>query len=258
VRIAVLGATGVSGRFVVMEASRRGHDVVAIARNPPANPPAGVSAASADLQTGQGLAAALNDVDTVIDCSNIVTNSGAKATRFFTQAHRNLLAARRRTTPAHWVLLSILGAHAVPMPYYKAKVDQERLWSAESGVSLVRSTQFHQFADQILRRMGLGPGAVVPTMRVQPIAAESTASVLVSVAEADPSGTTHEIAGPREENLVDMARRLIDTGRSTRRFVLPMPIPGAAGRAIKDGALLGPRASTHGPSFDDWLALSPH
>ncbi len=89
-------------------------------------------------------------------------------------------------------------------------------------------------------------------MRVQPIAAESAASVLVSVAEAGPSAA-QEIAGPREENLVNMARKIITSGHSNRRFVTPVPIPGAAGRAIRAGALLSSGAAIHGPSFHDWL-----
>ena len=253
-RIAVLGATGVSGGHVVTEAARRGHDVVAIARNPSGIPAAGVQIAGADLQSGRGLVDALAGVDAIIDCSNIT--SASKATQFFTRAHQNLLQARHPTQPAHYVLLSIVGAHAVPMAYYKAKAAQERLWTADPSVSLVRSTQFHQFADQMLHRMGLGPIAVIPKMRVQPIAAESAARVLVSVAETGPTATVHEISGPQEENLVRMARHLIDSGRtdSPRRFVVPLTIPGAAGRAIRDGSLLSPQAQPHGPGFEDWLA----
>ena len=228
--------------------------MVAIARNPPTTPAAGIQIAAADLQSGRGVVDALAAVDAIIDCSNIT--SASKATQFFTQAHQNLLQARNPTQPAHYVLLSIVGAHAVPMAYYKAKAAQERLWTADPRVSLVRSTQFHQFADQMLHRMGVGPIAVIPKMRVQPIAAESAASVLVSVAEAGPTTTVHEITGPQQEDLVDMARHIIDSGRtdSPRRFVVPLTIPGAAGRAIRDGALLSPQAQPHGPSFDDWLA----
>jgi len=242
--IAVLGATGVSGGFVVTEAAERGHDVVAIARNPSSNPADGIQPTTADLQSGRGLVRALDGVDAIIDCSN--TPSASKATQFFTQAHQNLLQARKPSV--HYVLLSIVGAHAVPMAYYKAKAAQERLWAADPHASLVRSTQFHQFAEQMLHRMGLGPVAVIPRMRVQPIAAESAASVLVSVAEAGPTAV-HEIAGPREENLLDMARHI----KSSRRSVVPLTIPGAAGRAIRDGALLSAAADKHGPSFDDWL-----
>jgi uncharacterized protein YbjT (DUF2867 family) len=248
VRIAVLGATGVSGGHVVTEAAQRGHDVVAIARNPTGSPPAGIQITVADLQSGRGLADALAGVDAIIDCSNIT--SASKATQFFTQAHQNLVQARNSTKPFHYVLLSIVGAHAVPMAYYKAKAAQERLWAGDPHVSLVRSTQFHQFADQMLHRMGFGPIAVIPKMRVQPIAAESAARVLVSVAETGPTATVHEISGPREEDLVDMARRI----QSPRRFVVPLTIPGAAGRAIRDGALLSPQAQPHGPGFEDWLA----
>ena len=66
--------------------------------------------------------------------------------------------------------------------------------------------------------MGLGPVAVIPRMRVQPIAAESAASVLVSVAEAGPTAV-HEIAGP--------ARRTWWTWPGTSTAVVPS-IRGAA------------------------------
>ena len=37
--------------------------------------------------------------------------------------------------------------------------------------ALLRSTQFHEFPDQVLRRALRGPVAVVPKMRIQPVAA---------------------------------------------------------------------------------------
>ena len=70
----------------------------------------------------------------------------------------------------------------------------------------------------------------------------------------DPAAGPEDLAGPEEHDLVDLARRLL-RARGSRRVVLPVRPPGAAGRAMARGALLptgpGPRGTQ---TFDAWLA----
>jgi uncharacterized protein YbjT (DUF2867 family) len=54
----------------------------------------------------------------------------------------------------------------------------------------------------------LGPVAVLQKMRIQPIAAAEVADRLVGLALGGPQGI-EELAGPREEQLIDLARRLL-------------------------------------------------
>ena len=73
--------------------------------------------------------------------------------------------------------LSIIGARHVNSNYYAGKTVQEQILEAEtSGWSLLRTTQFHEFAIQLLEHGKLGPLQIVPTMRSQPIAAAEVAA----------------------------------------------------------------------------------
>ena len=108
--------------------------------------------------------------------------------------------------------------------------------------TILRVTQFHEFAEQVYARAKIGPFHVAPRMRTQPIAAREVADRLVALAEARPAGRHADIAGPREESLVEMVRGF--AGRAAQRAWIPaIPLPGAAGRAQRDGSLLpGPGA----------------
>jgi uncharacterized protein YbjT (DUF2867 family) len=103
---------------------------------------------------------------------------------------------------------------------------------------------------------GRGRVAVVPRMRIQPIAAREVANALVTLALGPAVGHAPELAGPEEQQLVDMVRRLV-AARGLRRMLLPIRAPGAAGRAMADGALLptepGPRGRQ---TFAEWLEQS--
>jgi len=67
------------------------------------------------------------------------------------------------------------------------------------------------------------------------------------------AGRAAELAGPREERVPDMARRLA-SARGRRPLVISLPLPGATGRGMRTGALLptspGPRGTQ---TFDQWL-----
>ncbi|HXJ24298.1 MAG TPA: NAD-dependent epimerase/dehydratase family protein, partial [Streptosporangiaceae bacterium] len=78
-RIAVAGATGRVGRHVVDVLNEGGHDVVAISRSN-----------GVDVITGEGLAAALEGVEVVIDTSTGPSAEQGPATEFFLTATRNL------------------------------------------------------------------------------------------------------------------------------------------------------------------------
>ena len=97
----------------------------------------------------------------------------------------------------------------------------------------------------------------VREMRTQLVAARTVAEALVdlgTVAEPAPEGPLPEIAGPREESLVEMATLLV------RRRGEPLRIEGVRDPDDPDselyvtGALLpGPHATLAGPTFEQWL-----
>jgi len=241
-RVAVVGGTGVAGRRVVAALKDAGHEAVVLARS-----------AGVDVVKPSGLDEALAGVDAVIDAGNLATQSRRKAVTFFTAATENLLAAEKRAGVGHHIVLSIVGIDRVDTGYYAGKRRQEELALAGPiPCSVLRATQFHDFPGQMLERMP-GPVALMPKMRTQPVAVTEVAAALVALAEQAPVGMAPELAGPQQESLPDLARRVLKK-QGSRRRVLPVRLPGAAGRAMAEGALLPTAAGPRGrETFDEWL-----
>lgn len=239
-KIAVAGGTGVVGRHVVDVARERGHHVVVLSRSE-----------GVDLTTGAGLTERLDDVDAVIDTTNQVSQKRADSEAFFGGVTRTLLSAEAAAGVHHHVVLSIVGIDDVDSGYYAGKRLQERI-VAEGPVpwSVLRATQFHEFAEQALGFARVGPFSLVPRMLSQPVAAREVGQALVDLAEGDPVGRAPELAGPERLQMVDLARKV-----AHGRRVVPVRVPGAAGRAMRTGALVptddGPRGRV---TFDAWLA----
>lgn len=141
-RIAVAGGTGWVGRRVVEQVRAMGADPVVLARS-----------AGVDLTTGAGLDAALVGVTAVIDVSNVTATSRSRAVRFFEAVTSTLLSAGARAGVRHHVALSIVGCDRVDFGYYAGKRRQEELVLAAGTLGTVlRATQFHEFAAQTLER----------------------------------------------------------------------------------------------------------
>jgi uncharacterized protein YbjT (DUF2867 family) len=86
------------------------------------------------------------------------------------------------------------------------------------------------------------------------VAAAEVASVLADAAESDPRGGRVTVAGPQVVSVRDLARTWLSaTGRSA--VLLPVPLPGSTGRALRAGALTADHADVTGViTFADWLA----
>ena len=244
-RIAVVGGTGVVGRHVVAAVSAAGHDASVVARS-----------TGADLVSGEGLVDALDSADAVIDVANASSSSGRKSMAFFERATTNLLRAEREVGVGHHVALSIVGIDEIDFGYYVAKRRQEELVRGGSVPwTMLRATQFHEFPAQLAERMK-GPLLPVPTMVTQPVAASEVAECLVELALAGPSGTMSEIAGPEVHRMPELARRLM-RAHGSRRFVLPVRLPGKVGTAMAGGGLLPTEDGRRGTqTFADWLSVA--
>jgi uncharacterized protein YbjT (DUF2867 family) len=245
-RIAVAGGTGQVGSYVVEALRAAGHDPVVLSRGHGVN-----------LTTGDGLDEAMGGVEAVVDVSNTLTTSGKKSVAFFESATTHLLDAGQRAGVRHHVALSIVGIDRVNLGYYAGKRRQEELVLASPlPTSVLRATQFHEFGGQVLERMP-GPVAIIPRMRTQPIAAREVADALVALVLDSPVGKAPDLAGPQEENLADMARRLL-RARGSRRLVLQLRLPAPGGGAMATGGAL---PNTPGPrgvqTYDEWLAQQP-
>jgi nucleoside-diphosphate-sugar epimerase len=82
-----------------------------------------------DLVTGDGLDAALEGVDAVVDAISSPPISPDETREYFAMTTTNLLAAEERAGVRHHVLLSIVGIHRMGggTAHYSGKREQERL-----------------------------------------------------------------------------------------------------------------------------------
>lgn len=234
-KMAVAGGTGWVGKLVVQQAGERGHEVVVISRS-----------GGVDLMTGAGLDDALRGVDVVIDVANVATLSRKASVAFFEAETRNLLAAEERAGVGHHVLLSIVGVDRVDSGYYFGKRRQEELALAGPiPVTLLRVTQFHEFAAQMLDKVP-GPVKVAPLMKSRPVAASEVAAELVRLAEGPAQGRVTELAGPEVLTMASMMRRL-----AKGKLVLTVPV----GKAMANGGVL-PTGDFHRGkiTFEEWAA----
>ncbi|WP_457963306.1 NAD(P)H-binding protein [Arthrobacter sp. D1-29] len=242
--IAVAGGTGKVGRHVVSIARERGHAVKILARSE-----------GVDLVSGQGLAGALEGVDTLIDVVSIQTLSAKVSVKFFSATTTHLLEEAKAAGVRHYLALSIVGADKAAAGIYAGKLVQEELVSGgDVPWTILRATQFHEFAGQVLGRSSVGPLAVVPRMATQPIAAREVAVALVDAAEAGPQGRIPDLGGPRVEQLVDMVRAYAEKS-GQRKLVIGATAPGRLWKAMRNGTLLPEAGAAVGrQTFQDWLA----
>ena len=245
-RIAVAGATGNIGALTVTALRKAGHDVVRISRS-----------LGVDLVTGDGLDAALNGVDAVVDATNATAADPAETVAFFGAATRNLLAAEERTGVGHHVLLSIAGVDRVEgNAHYAGKREQERLVTAGPVPwSIVPATQFHDFAAMLAGWTERDGVATIPPLLVQPVAPADVADVLAEVAAGTPQGRCPDLAGPEPQDLVDMARR---THQARGRTVKLVPTwSGPLGTDMAGDVLLPGEGARIAPTtFEEWLATA--
>ncbi|KQO41848.1 SDR family oxidoreductase [Aeromicrobium sp. Leaf245] len=243
-RIAVAGGTGMVGRHVVDVAREEGHEVVVLSR-----------AAGVDLTEGEGLDVALAGVDVVVDVTSTATQDAQESRRFFDAVTRHLLAAEERAGVGHHVALGIVGSDRATGGYYVGKVHQEQL--VESGAvpwTILRATQFHEFAQQLHGQVTLGPFVLVPVMRSEPVAAREVAERLVALAVGRPTGRARDLGGPDVRRMVDMVRAYARQVGDRRR-ILAVPLPGPLGRGMRDGSLLTRAGADHGTTeFEAWLS----
>jgi uncharacterized protein YbjT (DUF2867 family) len=244
-KIAVTGATGRLGSPLVDVLEGRGYEVVPIARSK-----------GVDVITGEGLVEALQGVDAVVDLATGPSPDEKEATEFFTTSTRNLQEAGVQAGVKRIVLVSIIGIDKFTTGYNAAKLAQEK--AALEGpipTRIVRAAQFHEFVEQLLEWGRQGDVAYVPAMNTQVVAARALAEALAELlADSEPTGPMLEVAGPRPERLVELARLLVaHRGESlqvseTTEFFPEGDLYDAA------APLPGPGARLVGPTYEEWLS----
>ncbi len=198
--ITVVGASGLIGTKVVGLLEGDGHEVVAASRT-----------SGVDVLTGDGLAAALAGANVLVDLLNSPSFDDDPVMEFFTTSTTNLVAAAKAAGVGNYVALSIVGVDGLPNSgYMRAKVVQEKIIT-ESGLpyTILRATQFAEFADAITDSLTVGDEVRVPDALIQPIAADDVAAAVARAAVAEPLNGIVNIGGPEKISFERMARDVL-------------------------------------------------
>ncbi len=254
-RVVVLGGTGAMGSAVTALLRDRGHDAVAASR-----------ATGVDVSTGAGLDDALVGADTVVDCLNVVTMSRKRAVSFFEGAATRVSRSAASAGVGHIVCLSIVNVTDPGVRratgYYAGKAAQEEVYAtATVPVTIARTTAWFSLAETFLSQIRVGPVAVVPGMRVQPVHPAAAAAFVVDAVESGPAtalaerSTTspgpevRQLAGPEVLDAAAMARAVASARHPGVRVVrLPVPVTG-----LRQGLLPRAEVPVDPRTFSDWL-----
>jgi len=243
-KITVIGATGLIGSKVVDLLEGDGHDVVAASR-----------ASGADVLTGEGLADAVAGADVLVDMTNSPSFDDDPVMDFFSRSSANLVAAAKHSGVGHYVALSIVGSDDLPQSgYMRAKVVQEKA-IAESGLSytIVRATQFQEFAAAIVGSLAVGDDVRVPDALIQPIAADDVAAEVARVTVGDPANGVVNIGGPEKVSFANLARMVLAKQGADKTVVVD-PQATYFGTPLTETSLVTGHGAVLGAvRFADWL-----
>jgi uncharacterized protein YbjT (DUF2867 family) len=237
--VLVTGGTGTVGRIVVDHLTTAGKDVRILSRGRRPPQRTDVRHVVGDVQTGDGLNAALDGVDTIVHC---------------VYPSEHLVAAAKRAGSPHLVYVSIVGIDRVPFGLYRKMLANERV-IAESGLpwTVMRATQFHDLIAFILRMLAKPPVMALPSgLRFQPVDVRDVGERLARLALGEPVGRAPDFGGPQVRALDDLARSyLAIVGK--RRLIVPIGLPGKVFGAVRAGALTAPQHAAGTINFERYL-----
>ena len=250
--ILVTGGTGTLGRLVVARLRDAGRGVRVLSRG------SGEGLVTGDLDTGEGIDAAVAGVATVVHCAGAQKGDDVKA--------GHLVEAAARAGLPHIVYISVVGADRMPVVsrtdramfgYFESKRAAERVIE-ESGLpwSTLRAAQFHELMFTTARGMSKLPIVPVPSgARFQPVAADEVAERLVELALGEPAGLVPDIAGPRIYPMRELIRGYLRTFGKHRALV-SLRLPGRAARAFREGANLAPDHAVGRCTWEEFLSTA--
>lgn len=253
--VLVTGGTGTLGRHVVRGLREAGRAVRVMARTE-AETEHDVEFITGDLETAEGLEAAVEGIKVIVHCAGSQKGDGRMAT--------NLVREAARTGVRHLVNISVVGADRVPVKsgidramfgYFEQKLSAEQTIAA-SGIpwTTLRATQFFDLTLRTAQAMAKLPVIPVPAgFRFQPIETGEVAARLVELALASPAGLVSDLGGPRAYPMADLVRGYLRAS-GKRRLLLPIWLPGRAARAFRAGANLTPDGAVGRRTWEDFLA----
>jgi uncharacterized protein YbjT (DUF2867 family) len=244
-KITVIGGTGLIGSKLVSKLRQLGHIVIA------ASPDSGVNTI-----TGEGLSEAVKDADVVVDVSNSPSFEDRAVMDFFQRSTKNLLEVAAYENVKHYVALSIVGADRLTgSGYMRAKLEQEELIKL-SGIpySILRSTQFFEFAGRIAKDSTIGNEVHISTGTIQPIASDETVVALADIVINQPLNATVEVGGPVRMPMSEFIRYYLTATEDSRQLV-PDERTQYFGAELNDTSLVTAENARLGKvKYEDWFS----
>jgi uncharacterized protein YbjT (DUF2867 family) len=252
--VLVTGGAGGLGLELLPRLIQAGHSVRGTSRRA-APGVAGVEWARSDLATGDGLAEAVNGIETVIHAAS----SFARDTwNIDVEGTSRLLAACQAEGVRHIIYVSILGIDRIPTGYYKAKLAaEERVAAGGVPWTIQRAPQFYSLVDQVLKGLARYPLVFVPMgYQGQPVDTGEAADVFVDLVRRGPAGRAPDFGGPKVRRLGEMAREWA-AARGLHKPLINLPTFGAAAAGFKAGYNTAPGNRVGVLAWEDWLRRAP-
>jgi uncharacterized protein YbjT (DUF2867 family) len=245
--ILLTGGTGTLGRHVTPLLRDAGCTVRILSRHHH-EPTDGIEYVTGDLLEGEGIEPAVTGAEVVVHLAG-----GTKGDDTATQ---NLVRAASHARVRHIVYISVVGSDTMPLGWFKTQLASEKAVT-ESGIpwTLLRTAQFHDLVLTMAEKMAKMPVIPVPGgLRFQPVHSREVAGRLVELTLAPPAGRVPDLVGPKVYPMGELLHGYLHA-RGKRRPMMPVRMPGKAGRAYRAGANLSLEAATSGRrTWEDFLA----
>ena len=244
-KIVIIGGSGLIGSKLVDRLRHLDHIVIA------ASPASGVNTI-----TGEGLNEVLKGADVVVDVSNSPSFEDKAVMDFFQRSTMNLLTAATYAKVKHYITLSVVGTDRLQESgYLRAKFAQEELIRL-SGIpyTILRSTQFFEFAGRIAKDGTIGNEVHISTSVIQPIASDETVAALTEIVINQPLNATPEVGGPMRMPMSEFIRYYL-TATEDPRQLIPDEHALYFGVELNDTSLVtGENARLGKIKYEDWLS----
>jgi uncharacterized protein YbjT (DUF2867 family) len=216
-----------------------------------------------DLATGEGIADALADSQTLIHAATLspaarrgfivpkdLWSSPSEVDRDGTA---RLLDQAAAAGVGHVLYVSIVGIDRPRVPYLRRKLEAEYLIrQGPVPWSIARATQFHWLLDRMLGKIARLPIVPLPDIQVEPVDTADFADYVVESIDNGPAGRLADFGGPEIltfSDAFDQWRQIRDGAARTMRF----PLPQAATTAAAAMSISDP-SSRHGTiTWAEWL-----
>lgn len=254
-RVLVTGGTGTLGRELVPRLVEDGYTVrIMSRRRSELAPESDLEWARADLASGEGLDAAVADVDVVVHAASSPFPPFRGPKVVDVRGTRRLVSALEEAAASHLLYVSIAGIDEIPYHYYRAKRQAETIVEdSDLPATILRATQFHELGVSVfegVRWLPIWPLATeVP---LQPIASREVAGRLTELVDAGPGGRVPPVGGP-EVLTVGEAAETWKRARDVSRPVVSVPSIGRTLTRVRAGDLTVPGNAYGTVTFAEWL-----